>query len=168
LAIRGVGGFGEWQAMSGRVSTLLRAGILAGVMVAVTGGAGQSAGFFEKNFYLSGPRYSSDVPLCTESGPLRSIQSNFHTKEARFWTSDLEIVDFLNVREIAMRPWVAGAIPRRFCRAEAIISDGARRPVFFSIVEDGGFMGASYGVEWCVVGLDRNWAYNPACKMAKP
>ena len=25
-----------------------------------------------------------------------------------------------------------------------------------------------WGVEWCVVGLDRNWAYNPACKMAQP
>ena len=23
-------------------------------------------------------------------------------------------------------------------------------------------IGASWGVEWCVVGLDRNWAYNPA------
>jgi hypothetical protein len=26
----------------------------------------------------------------------------------------------------------------------------------------------TWGVEWCVVGLDRNWAYNPACKMARP
>ena len=24
------------------------------------------------------------------------------------------------------------------------------------------------GVEFCVVGLDRNWAYNPACKAAGP
>jgi hypothetical protein len=23
-------------------------------------------------------------------------------------------------------------------------------------------------VEWCVVGLDRNWAYNPSCKAARP
>ena len=29
-------------------------------------------------------------------------------------------------------------------------------------------IGSSWGVEWCVVGLDRNWAYNPACKMARP
>jgi hypothetical protein len=28
--------------------------------------------------------------------------------------------------------------------------------------------GASWGVEWCIVGLDRNWSYNPACKMARP
>jgi len=29
-------------------------------------------------------------------------------------------------------------------------------------------LGTSYGVQWCVVGLDRNWAYNPQCKMARP
>ena len=23
-------------------------------------------------------------------------------------------------------------------------------------------IGMTWGVEWCVVGLDRNWAYNPA------
>ena len=31
-----------------------------------------------------------------------------------------------------------------------------------------GMIGATWGVEWCVVGLDRNWAWNPACKAAKP
>jgi len=154
--------------MSGRISTVAQAGLLAGVMLAGSVGPGDSAGWFEKNFYMSGPRYSADVPLCTDRWPLSKIRSTFRTKEGRFWNSDLEIVDFLNVQEIASRPWVAGAIPRRFCRAEVITSDGAKRPVFYSIVEDGGFITATFGVEWCVVGLDRDWTYNPGCKMAKP
>jgi hypothetical protein len=29
-------------------------------------------------------------------------------------------------------------------------------------------IGSTYGVEWCVVGFDRNMAYSPACKMARP
>jgi hypothetical protein len=29
-------------------------------------------------------------------------------------------------------------------------------------------IGASWGIEWCIDGLDRNWAYNPTCKMARP
>ena len=29
-------------------------------------------------------------------------------------------------------------------------------------------IGANWGVQWCVVGVDRNWAYNPACKAAGP
>jgi hypothetical protein len=48
------------------------------------------------------------------------------------------------------------------------VSDGRWRPVHYSIIEDGGMISASWGVEWCVVGIDRNWAYNPACKMARP
>jgi hypothetical protein len=154
--------------MSGRVWTRilpLAFGLLA---VVGTSGPSRSAGFFEMNFYLSGPRYSGEVPLCTESGPLNWIQSRFHRKEDQFWHSDLEIVDFKNVHELALRPWVAGTIPRRFCSAEALVSDGKKHRVYYSIAEDGGFGGFTYGVEWCVVGLDRNWAYNPRCKEAKP
>jgi hypothetical protein len=148
----------------------MRVWALGLAMLGVMGAAvpGRAAGFFEMNFYLSGPRYSANVPLCEESGPLSKIRSYFGTKEGRFWNSDLKIVDFENVREIAFRPWVPGTIPRRFCRAEAMISDGVKRPVYYSIVEDAGLIGMTYGVEWCVVGLDRNWSYNPACRMAKP
>src|SRR5215469_6886250 len=132
---------------------------LAGMIVAGASGPGHSAGFFEMNFYLSGPRYSAKVPLCTESGPLGRIQGDFHTKERRFWVSELRILDFENVHEIAVRPWAADSIPRRFCAARAVVSDGIKRPVYYSIIEDGGLIGMTYGVEWCVVGLDRNWAY---------
>ena len=47
-------------------------------------------------------------------------------------------------------------------------SDGRKRAVSYWIGEDTGMIGASWGVEWCVAGLDRNWAYNPRCKMARP
>ena len=38
----------------------------------------------------------------------------------------------------------------------------------YSIQEASGWLGIGWGIEWCVVGLDRNWAYNPACRMAQP
>lgn len=154
--------------MSGRVWTCVLALGLSILTVAGTAEPSRAAGFFEMNFYLSGPRYSADVPLCGASGPLDRIQHGFEVKEGRFWHSDLHILDFQNVKEVALRPWQASAIPRRFCRADALVSDGVRRPVYYSIIEDGGLIGMTYGVEWCVVGLDRNWAYNPRCKEAKP
>ena len=40
--------------------------------------------------------------------------------------------------------------------------------VHYSIIEDGGFAGFGQGVEWCVTGLDRNWAYGPGCRAARP
>jgi hypothetical protein len=126
----------------------------------------QAASWLEKSFYLPGPRFDGDLPVC-EAG-LSKIASRFSTKESRFWNSDLQILDFERVREIAYRPWAAHTIPRRFCTAVALVSDGKKRAVNYSIGEDTGMIGQTWGVEWCVVGLDRNWAYNPRCRMALP
>jgi hypothetical protein len=72
------------------------------------------------------------------------------------------------VRQVAYRPWAAGTIPRRFCTAVALVTDGKKHVVHYVIGEDTSEIGWSWGVEFCVVGLDRNWAYNPRCKMALP
>lgn len=125
-----------------------------------------AASWLEKSFYLIGPRYDGVVPPCEAA--LDTIASRFAQKEGRFWNSDLQIVGFDRIREIAFRPWAAQTIPRRFCTAVAAVSDGRNHTVNYSIGEDTGIIGVSWGVEWCVVGLDRNWAYNPACKMARP
>ncbi len=153
--------------MSGVLSRSLVALIAVGSFLATVSGS-NAANLLEKNFWLSGPRYDAVVPLCEEPWPLERIQSRFAEKEGRFWESGLQIVGFEKVREIAFRPWVADAIPRRFCSATALVSDGKKRPIYYSIIEDAGIIGASWGVEWCVVGLDRNWAYNPSCRMARP
>jgi hypothetical protein len=135
-------------------------------MAIVGAGTAQAANFLEKNFWLEGPRYDSDVPPC--EALLDRVAARFAEKERRFWNSTLEIRGFTNVREIALRPWESGNIPRRFCTAQAAISDGKVRTVNFSIIEDGGFASIGAGFEFCVIGLDRNWAYNPACRMARP
>jgi hypothetical protein len=153
----------------------MRGGIIRSVMVlafaAATAGSvttARSAAWWEMNFWLSGPRYDSNVPLCQEHGPLDRIIDRFNTKEGRFWDSRLRLVGFEHIREVAWEPWSSGTIPRRFCAGSALATDGKWRPIYYSIAEDSGIIGATYGVEWCVVGLDRNWAYNPQCKMARP
>jgi hypothetical protein len=128
----------------------------------------EAAGWIEKNVYLRGPRYVAKLPPCDYPSALATIKARFGTKERRFWVSDLQIMNFDRIHETAFRPWAEHTIPRRFCSGMALISDGRWRPVHYSIVEDGGHIGATWGVEWCVVGVDRNWAYNPACKMARP
>jgi len=147
-----------------RVMRLAAAALLIGAMT----GPGRAANWFEMNTGLGGPRYDAVVPLCDQGFALWKIQRRFATKESRFWSSNLEIVRIENVRETAFRPWADNSIPRRFCSGRALTSDGVWRPIYYSIIEDGGMIGASWGVEWCVVGVDRNWASNPACRMAKP
>jgi hypothetical protein len=130
------------------------------------GSTAQAANPLELNFGLFGPRYEGRVADCESA--LGTITNQFWEKESTFWNSDLRITAYGQVRETAFRPWQSDNIPRRYCSAEAMISDGKVRTVHYSIIEDGGFAGYGQGVEWCVVGLDRNWAYNPRCRAARP
>jgi hypothetical protein len=121
---------------------------------------------FEMNFWLSGPKYDGRVAPCEAALP--TITTQFQEKESTFWNSALTITGYGNIHETAFRPWQSDNIPRRYCTGRVQLSDGAVHPVNYSIIEDGGFAAFSQGVEWCVTGLDRNWAYNPACRAAKP
>jgi hypothetical protein len=152
--------------MSGRALLLCSAFIA--MLAVVPGRTAHAANWLELNFYLSGPEFEGVLPPCDHPAALRRIASRFSQKEGRFWASDLEIVDFENIRETAFRPWAANTIPRRFCSGIVQVSDGRKTPIHYAISEDTGMIGATWGVEWCVVGLDRNWAYSPACKMARP
>jgi hypothetical protein len=136
--------------------------------LAATAAPAAAASWLEKNFYLFGPRYDAVLPACDATSALGKIVGRFAVKESRFWNSSLTIQDVSAVREVSFRPWMEGTVPRRFCTGKVLVSDGRWRTLHYSIIEDGGMIGASWGVEWCVVGLDRNWAYNPACKMAMP
>jgi len=146
----------------------LGAAVGAGLIAAVAAAPAGAANWFEKNGYLTGPRYDSKLPACDNYWALNTIKSRFSTKESTFWVSSLEIKTFDQIKEVAFRPWADGTIPRRFCAGRALISDGIWRTVRYSIVEDAGMISWSWGVDWCVIGLDRNWAYNPACQEAGP
>ena len=146
-----------------RYIPLVAAAIFAGLGAVAPAHA---ASWLEKNFWLSGPNYDGVLPPCEAA--LNKIARRFAQKEGRFWNSSLQIVGFEGVRETAFRPWANGTIPRRYCSATAYVSDGRKHRVNYWIGEDTGMIGMTWGVEWCVVGLDRNWAYNPACKMAQP
>ena len=132
----------------------------------------------EKNFWLSGPEYSAEVPLCEDDGILARIQSRFSQKEREYWNSQLQIVGYEYIRETALMPWHYSAIPRRFCTGKVVMNDGTIHKINYSVAEDTGIIGATWGVNWCVNGYDRNWAYNspttppgqkaPSCAEAGP
>lgn len=142
------------------------AAVLGIALGALPVGEANAANPLEMNFWLSGPRYDGKVAPCEYALP--TIANQFWDKESSFWNSTLKITGFSGIHEIAFRPWQSDNIPRRYCTGAAMLNDGKVRTVNFSIIEDGGFASFGEGVEWCVVGLDRDWAYNPACKAAGP
>jgi hypothetical protein len=151
---------------SGRVAwTALSLGLVLS-FVAIS--QARAANWWEKTFWMSGPRYERAMPACDYPAALDRIIAQFRTKEFGFWNSDLRIVGVEDIKETAELPWAAQSIPRRFCSGTAVINDGGRHPMYYSIAEDTGMIGMDWGVNFCVVGLDRDWAYNPKCRAARP
>ena len=79
--------------------------------------------------------------------------------------------------EIGFRANGLAYIPRRYCVARALMDDPRaptddrmrrKRTAVYSIAADAGIIGLGWGVEWCVVGLDRNHAYAPDCDVLRP
>jgi hypothetical protein len=147
-------------------TSLKTLGLVAAFALAASGQTAHAANPLELNFGLFGPHYDGRVAECQTA--LSTITYQFREKESTFWNSALTITGYGRIRETAFRPWQSDDIPRRYCSAEAMMSDGKVRIVHYSIIEDGGFAGYGQGVEWCVTGLDRDWAYNPRCKAARP
>ena len=113
--------------------------------------------------------FSGDMPTCDDASVLGKISSRFSSREG-YWNSGLEISGFQGIVEVGYRSNGLDYYPRRFCMAQAVLSDGKARKVTYAIGgSETGWLGVlGSGVEWCVDGLDRNLAYGAACRAARP
>lgn len=111
--------------------------------------------------------YSGNVPSCTDEAVLNRIQSRFSQKESEYWHSSLAIASYDRVRQLGLRTEGKSFIPRRYCTARVMMSDQRYRQVSYQIGEGLGIIGWGFGVDFCVSGLDRNWAYAPACRVVQ-
>jgi hypothetical protein len=112
--------------------------------------------------------YSGELPGCANPLALAEITRKFWDREREYWNSGLSLESFDVIRETGFRTRGSSFIPRRHCEAVARFNDGETRRVIYTIGEDLDFIGFGWGVDWCVVGLDRARAYAPACSGAGP
>lgn len=147
------------------------AGVAAFMAVASAVTPAAAANILLDNFWLPNGDYSKtqvNLPVCSEPLALGTISMRFAETERMYWNTALNISTFQNVREIAYRPWGPDYQPRRYCSATVTLSDARQHSIYYSIIEDSSFQGYTWGVEWCINGLDRNLAYAPNCRMARP
>ena len=104
---------------------IVRTTLLAGALSVGALAPASAASFLEKNFWLSGPRYDAVMPSCDHPVALGTIQARFAEKERGFWNSELQILGFERLRQVAIRPWASDTIPRRFCSG---LGGDLRRP----------------------------------------
>ena len=109
-----------------------------------------------------------NMPACNSETVLSKIQSRFSQTQQTYWNSDRQLVAFDDVHPLGFRTWGLDFIPRLFCTGKVPVSDGRWHRIDFSVIEDGGIIGYTWGVDWCVTGYDLEHAYAPGCKMARP
>jgi hypothetical protein len=107
-------------------------------------------------------------PACDDASVLSTITGRFAQTQRTFWDPQLGIGGFDRVREIGFRANGLSYIPRRYCVARAEMTDLKQRTVIYAVVDSLGIIGQSWGVEWCVVGLDPMHAYAPGCSVIRP
>ncbi len=112
--------------------------------------------------------FFNDMPACEDAGVLSTISGRFAGTQSEFWHSNLAIAGFERVREIGFRSNGLSYIPRRYCVARAMMSDQRQRTVAYAIATQTGIIGNTWGVEWCVVGIDPTLAYAPDCEVIRP
>jgi hypothetical protein len=112
--------------------------------------------------------FIADMPTCDDSGVLSTISGRFAGTQREFWNSNLAIGGFDRVREIGFRSNGLAYIPRRYCVARAAMSDQKERTVVYAVATQTGIIGNTWGVEWCVVGIDPTFAYAPGCEIIRP
>lgn len=124
--------------------------------------------------------FDAQIPRCDDPAVLAKLSKRFASKEVKYWGEDIHILGFDHIRQTGFRTWGLDHVPRRYCVATAITDEvppkapiyGKRilpkRAVVYNIIEDGGFAGYGWGVEFCVQHHDHNAAYAPACRAAGP
>jgi NADH:ubiquinone oxidoreductase subunit len=127
--------------------------------------------------------YDAQVAACDDPSVLNRIGNAFGSREANDWKTNLTITGIDHVRQTHFRPNGKDLIPRRYCQARVMVSDGRRRALYYNVVEDAGITGwhgslflglvryptpGSFNVEWCIDGLDRHRTYAQNCRMARP
>ena len=141
--------------------------ILALLSSLVPAAQGLAAGVVVPNERRYAP-FGDELPACGDAAVLDRIRDRFAQKEGAYWGSALAIGAADRIAEIGYRANGLAYIPRRYCVARVAMNDGRRRTLIYQVQSDLGIIGWGYGVEWCVVGYDRNLAHAPGCSVLRP
>jgi hypothetical protein len=118
--------------------------------------------------YRHGFHWAADLPPCDTPGVIASVTEKFaYANTVTFHTNVLiEHVD--GIRESALKAGGPSLIDRRYCRAEAWLSNGRRSEVVYLIESRQGFASIGWNVESCLPGYDPYHVYDGWCRSIRP
>ncbi len=116
------------------------------------------------------PGIGREIPVqCNNKRVLRQIVDRFAWAENETWHRGFVIarIEAPRVRFVELEEDV-GTIPRRYCLARAVMTNGRVHPLFYRTEEEMGFASIGDGVSFCLLGLDPWRVYDAACRVLRP
>ena len=142
-----------------RLMILARSVLLMAALLAAANAPANAAGSGD-----AAANMAADVKACANARTLTRITERFAWAERNTWQRGYEIAA---VKDPRLRYSVFNGpsmIRHRHCRATAIMTNGARRTLFYTVSAGMGFASIGHGVDFCLAGLDPWHVHGAACR----
>ena len=104
---------------------------------------------------------------CAQSWVLRHIKGRFAHAERRVLKRGYLMASLEKPRASGQPYAQPGLIARDYCMADAIMTNGDMRAVYYTIERGVGFAGIGSNVDFCVLGLDPWHVHDGACRAVR-
>ena len=107
---------------------------------------------------------AADIRACADARILARIAKRFAWAERNTWRRGYQIatIDGPRLRYTVFKG--PSLIRHRHCRASALMTNGARRPLFYTVSAGMWLASIGQGVDFCLAGLDPWRVHGAACR----
>lgn len=104
------------------------------------------------------------IPECTDGGVSAKLLDRFNRVEFVYWGNFQHLQGVEGLSESGQRERGYDKIARRWCQGTAVFADGSRRHVVIEMASNAEWLGLTYSLSYCIVGLDRGSVYGRNCE----
>ena len=105
--------------------------------------------------------------LCAAPRVLSGVISRFNWAERTTFKRGFELAALANPRANPDPVLNVGVIPKRYCIAEAMMSNGSRSTAYYVVLMGQGLAGIGNGLDFCILGLDPWRVHDGECRTVR-
>jgi ABC-type uncharacterized transport system permease subunit len=105
--------------------------------------------------------------LCASPLVVSAVVSRFNWAERTTFKRGFNLAALSNPRANPDPVLNVGVIPKRYCMAEAMMSNGMRSTAYYVVLMGQGLASIGNGLDFCIIGLDPWRVYDGACRTVR-
>ncbi len=105
--------------------------------------------------------------LCARPGVVSGVISRFNWAERNTFKRGFELAALANPRANPDPVLNVGVIPKRYCVAEAMMTNGMRTTAYYVVAMGQGLASIGNGLDFCLLGLDPWRVHDGECRTVR-